>query len=838
MALLCFKCNKFLGSSKDYIKHLRISHHIIQGSSFTCATPCNQDGCYRTFKYTWSLKRHLQKEHSRLFDDPPYEVVPQPVHEPLVNDDDDASDSDNNLEMNDGGNLEEAELPLSSNDIKLKCAQLVCNLKAKTGVTNTTVSLVRESTSELISNVMEYVHHKFTHFIADVGMDDQNRGAQEFLGAISELKEPFSEIDTDYKFMKYLKESNYYVAPKFIPLGPAYVQRTDPNAGGVRQIQIEQGFQYIPIKSVLKLVLERPGVMDSIMEHQEIGGEDVLMDFQDGDYLKNHNFLTRQTVVILLYADEVEIANPLGPKAGCHKLTMVYFAIKSLPSKFLSTLDQCFLVAICLSTHVKSYGWNTVLRPIIDDLKVLEHDGLDIESNAYSGKVLIGLAQVTGDNLGVNGLLGFVESFSANFPCRHCKMHKNQMKTTCVEDVSLLRNEENYEDDIAIDNLSDTGIKFRSIFNELQSFHVTRNYAPDIMHDLLEGVCMWEMKLVIAHLIETGKFTLEDLNGRITSYDYGFQDSANKPCCFTAQDIRSPESATGQTASQMYCLLRHFCLMMGDLVPQDNDKWQVIVLLLQCMDIIFSPCVSKGETYYLKQLIQDHHQYFLTVFPGQHLKPKHHFMLHYPRAIRMLGALIQYWAMRFEANHRPFKRTASSTCNFKNIAFSLAKGNQINLCSTFLSGRSLNDSILEVGPGSSVLLASLDNADAISRALGGYQLFDDVFVANWVIKYGTKYRNGMMVVMDKTPNFEPIFGQIRHVLVIENSQVQLVIEQWISDGFCQHLHAYAVRPRNPVELVALEVEELFDHHPLHATKAYMYEHEAGETWYISPRYKL
>ena len=47
----------------------------------------------------------------------------------------------------------------------------------------------------------------------------------------------------------------------------------------------------------------------------------VLRDFCDGDYVQSHPILSQeQTLLLSLYYDELEVANPLGSKRGKHKL--------------------------------------------------------------------------------------------------------------------------------------------------------------------------------------------------------------------------------------------------------------------------------------------------------------------------------------------------------------------------------------------------------------------------------------------------------------------------------------------------------------------------------------
>lgn len=72
----------------------------------------------------------------------------------------------------------------------------------------------------------------------------------------------------------------------------------------------------------------------------------------------------------------------------------------------------------------------------------------------------------------------------------------------CVAKKNLLRDEQNYAKDLALDKVSLTGIKESSILNSINSFHVTNNLAVDAMHDLFEGICHYDMCHIITKLIE------------------------------------------------------------------------------------------------------------------------------------------------------------------------------------------------------------------------------------------------------------------------------------------------------------------------------------------------
>jgi len=174
-----------------------------------------------------------------------------------------------------------------------------------------------------------------------------------------------------------------------------------------------------------------------------------------------------------------------------------------------------------------------------------------------------------------------------------------------------------------------TGVKHACVFNEISSFHVTKNYALDIMHDLLEGVCKYDIGFMLNKMTFSFKyFTLETLNDRIESFNYGTIDIRNKPPLISVDSLK-PTGTLKMSASEMYCFVRYLSLIVGDLVPEDLKMWQVYTILRQIVDIVFSKTIKFNDINLLKVLISEHHELYMQVF-NTHLKPKHHHMIHYP----------------------------------------------------------------------------------------------------------------------------------------------------------------------------------------------------------------
>lgn len=130
---------------------------------------------------------------------------------------------------------------------------------------------------------------------------------------------------------------------------------------------------------------------------------------------------------LLLYIDDIELANPLDTSREIHKLCAVYWLLANLPSKYRSALHIIQLAALCKVPDLHSGGYECVLGPLLQDIHTIGQDGVFIESigQCVQGTVLC----VAAGSLAAHGLAGFLQSFSADFVCRFCTATQGQFQT-------------------------------------------------------------------------------------------------------------------------------------------------------------------------------------------------------------------------------------------------------------------------------------------------------------------------------------------------------------------------------------------------------------------------
>lgn len=376
-----------------------------------------------------------------------------------------------------------------------------------------------------------------------------------------------------------------------------------------------------------------------------------------------------------------------------------------------------------------------------------------------------------------------MESFSASYYCRMCLIDKASAQTVFSGNDprvllrTALTNKEHYS--YLVENPRENchfGIKRDSILNSLSYFSVTDNFVFDIMHDILEGVAQYKIKLLFEYL-NRNFISHENILHRVYAFNYGFMDKKNRP---THVNMTCTGSGIGFNASQMLCLVRNLPLIFGDVVPEGDRHWHLLLLLLHIINIVFAPSITEGMTVFLKHLIEEHHRLFTDLYPQNNLIPKHHFMIHYPECIRQIGPLVHVWSMRYEAKHKCFK---SSIKNFKNITKSLAKKHQIAIAYHW---ESLSAKGIESGPVKSKILTDVENGDLISEHFQ-IDVSSEVSVTTWVKHNGIEYHNGLVCtdLIDEMPVFNKI------VCIFLRGEVYFLVSE-METTFVEHFHAFRV----------------------------------------------
>ena len=321
------------------------------------------------------------------------------------------------------------------------------------------------------------------------------------------------------------------------------------------------------------------------------------------------------------------------------------------------------------------------MKPLLHDLQLLQSDGITLHMNECINIVKGKLISISADNLSAHALAGFQVYFHTGRICRFCMTDKKDLVTTLTEQSCIIRTPElhKYHIDAVTQNASNGsiyGVTKDCTFNELPGFSVLHAFPPDIMHDLVEGTMPVITLLVLKHLQRRAVMSLSALNKAISTASLSRPE--NRPCLLTESAMKASGHVT-DTAAQKIELFLLLPQLIGSNVPEDDEAWQTYLLLRNICDIAFAPVIEQESVVELVDLVSQFISSVVRVFGAEYVTPKMHFMLHYPRLIKLLGPLRNYWFMRFEAKHQYFKKIAARTKCFKNITKTLSKW---SVCST------------------------------------------------------------------------------------------------------------------------------------------------------------
>lgn len=802
--LICFLCRTPCATSlKELFAHFKIKHwHIERYTQYTCA----QGQCNRKFTDRYTFGRHIESQHADCI---------SPLNAVVIQ-----SAASGNMQHNDASNScmdTDTSVDMASPvpdkvsfDLKKLAAKYIAEAKHKTS-TLSNVNFMVKACGNLVECLMTDLISEVQSLSTICKSEDEFAKFSSLFEKMDRYSRPFEGLESEFLQKKHMEKEGLYVAPQSYVIGVTCSTAVDKKTGIMGPVMTNSTGQYISIRTMIETLHLKSDLIKLAVFERSKTPDGMLQTYFDGDCWHRHPAYNdgEPVIVLRLYGDDFEPGNPLGSHRTVYKLGSIYYQFEGLPQYMQSKTSNIFLCLCYHTDDVKAFGWESVLRPLTDELKELEK-GIMLNFDGKLLHVKIVLGAMTGDNLFLNGILGFTESFTANFPCRQCCMHRENFQTAFVENKALVRTVETYNAAVCRSSVEETGIKFASPFNTLQYFHAATNFVGDIMHDVLEGVCKYDLILVINHLIDCKFVSREHLNGLVDNFSYGFHDVCNKPGALTDSSLRS--DMLYFEAAQTWCFTRILSLVLGDIVPVDDEVWLFYLKLREIMDIIFAPMLSVDELRLLEVLISEYLEMHKTLFVENRLKNKHHHMTHYPRLIREFGPIVRYWCMRFESKHQRAKRLMHICGNFKNVPLTVATRHQYDVAYTLLSGVPCHMETT-VGRGSVVCLCDLPNGEAINVCMGNVGMFFELYQSSSAEVAGIHFKPGCLLLIRNEPM--PVFARLECILSREQSNyVWFVCSQMETVQFSCHHHAWKVNAPQHQSVCAVDPRSLVYSLPL------------------------
>lgn len=801
----CFSCNYTSATNTKLLKHIRTLHS--NSETFKCTGKC--DRIYSSYN---SFAKHCRLKHK---DDNYDNTRTEPVvsfnssshvewGNEIDSDDDDIFEEADNVFDTDKCDLDFKE------NVSEKCSEELENLNEayfrhmKSDASKFFAALYNHNdiTRKRIQDIIEHCLHftngdkmKFfeNHLINRLKqLGESKENIREIKLMINGLKDPFEGLHSEYLRFKYFENSGNYIPPEHEKLGERDEFREENGVTVLDKVPVYASL--ISIHRVLTRFFELPQVFDKTLEYINslYADNENISNFIQGEFWKEEKKKFGDKIVfpISIFFDDYETNNPLGSHAGLAKCGAVYISILCLPPEFQSKLENIFLLALFNSLDRKFFTNKIIFKRIIQELEILEKIGITIDHPTFgSVTIYFSLVLILGDNLGVHSVLGFSECFRCNYPCRFCLIHRDKINSIFREQSCILRNETNYQTGLEENNLSLTGIKEECTFHtsRLPNLHVTKNVAVDWMHDCPEGVFPRDLTKVLRYYIRVLKlFNVQDLNNRIKGFNYGPNDGRNKPPQIMESHIN--DGCLSMSASEMINLIMNLGMIIGDLVPEGDKHWQLIILMKDILQILSAKSYQRGMHELLNSLIIDYLTLLSELFP-QSMTPKHHYLIHYARIMFLMGPLIYMSSMRCESKHQEGKVTTKVVKSRINVCHTIAVRQQLKLNYRFFCKLS-SYAPYEKGPTKQVPINLIPFSECLNAFLPSNKTCKYVSVAKW-IKYNGQFVKPLVVIMLPCES-DPKFYVVRHCIFDESHEIILMTEKLLDVFYDEHCQAYKV----------------------------------------------
>ncbi|XP_067616187.1 uncharacterized protein [Eurosta solidaginis] len=437
MNFFCFLCNNLYEEISSVIFHLKYEHYLSErhGLQVQCVSSEHCKSIFCTFN---SLRRHSQQ--CGIFKgteivcrenciDSNTKIVGEEKPDLEIHI---ASNALSNSHFSD---IETPTISIENHEpyphLPLFCEQLNINC-------NTEASVSR--IMQLFENTIFEGLKEFECYILNAHKDIQMSRFEENSNIFrASYKSQLSKFSNKYKRENMITQSAYFIQPEPRSLGGRWIMKKKRGNNSLARAFVQQHFQYIPILKRLRNLFKNELFTKLYFSNNNKCSVDLIEGFCCSDSFALSSFFQQNgnALQIQILYDDFEVVNPLGSKKSIHKIGALYFTIRNLPYQYNSKLENIHLLALfnCANLKNENVTFNDVLRPIENDIALLDRNGIDVNGINVKGTIV----SITHDNLGANKCLVFVTSFRATHYCRFCTVNRKEAAYMLDENSALLR---------------------------------------------------------------------------------------------------------------------------------------------------------------------------------------------------------------------------------------------------------------------------------------------------------------------------------------------------------------------------------------------------------------
>lgn len=253
------------------------------------------------------------------------------------------------------------------------------------------VQQIVDAITELTKSQQELNHHRISEIAKtfQLSVFETNEILQDFgsetISAL--LFDPaHGMFRSEHMRRKYFKDNFCYVEPVEIEISP----------------NSNRFIYYVPVLRTLESLFNGGYGLAPPFFTTPDGTAGFMTNYTDGlRFSTNTLCQSSYNVHIFLYQDGFGTVNPLGDAKTRHKLVGVYFTIGNMHPVLRSRTENNFLALLCFEKDLKLYGVDSIFKVLINDIKLLETEGLNINIGETETLIHGTIFALLGDNLGI-----------------------------------------------------------------------------------------------------------------------------------------------------------------------------------------------------------------------------------------------------------------------------------------------------------------------------------------------------------------------------------------------------------------------------------------------------
>lgn len=287
-----------------------------------------------------------------------------------------------------------------------------------------------------------------------------SRKLQCILNTIKQFTTSLEKYETERQCFNEFEKTDTFIRPETCKIGERKEYQMQNDTVIYKTIPVF--IQFIQISKFLKAFFELPDIFSHTLNYiKELEDNKLKYNFMQGSLWENKKILFGDKIVfpVGIYYDDYESNNPLGSHKGVAKCGAVYMSVLCLPPELRSKLDNIFLFILFNTLDRETFSNESIFYKAVDELRLLQQQGIEICHDGQTSRVYFSLELILGDNLGLHSILGFSESFHANYFCRFCLTHQSDIKKVLHERDCKLRDNKTHNIHVKQCNISKSGVK-------------------------------------------------------------------------------------------------------------------------------------------------------------------------------------------------------------------------------------------------------------------------------------------------------------------------------------------------------------------------------------------